>query len=138
MVYLNIFSQLIIATLFGGMVFFPSVVAPVVFRALDEGGARKFLRALFPRYYTFMIGLSVVGAAALGIAMRWPEAGWMVFVALSTLWVRQWLMPRINDARDASLTGDDEASARFKKGHTLSVQINMVQMVGVLVVLALL
>jgi len=131
-------SQVIVATLFGGMVFFPSIVAPVVFRALDEAGARTFLRTLFPRYYAFIIGLSAVATCTLCGTMRWPEAGWMAAVALSTLWVRQVLMPKINDARDASLSGDAEAKTRFDKGHKLSVRINMIQMVGVLVVLALL
>ena len=135
---IDIFAQVLVATLFGGMVFFPSIVAPVVFRALDEAGARAFLRALFPRYYTFIIGLSVLSVGALAGGLRWGEAGWMAAVALSTLWVRQRLMPRINEARDASLTGDARAQTRFDRGHKLSVRINMVQMVGALVVLCLL
>ena len=135
---IDVLSQVLVATLFGGMVFFPSIVAPVVFRALDEAGARAFLRALFPRYYAFIIGLSALWAGTLAGGFRWAECGWLAAVALSTLWVRQVLMPRINDARDASLTGDEDAQKRFDRGHKLSVRINMVQMVGALVVLCLL
>jgi len=131
-------SLLLISTLFGGMVFFPSIVAPVVFRSLDAAGARTFLRALFPRYYAFIIILSVASVVPLAASLRWREGVWMVLVALSTLWVRQVLMPRINDARDASLEGDEEAKERFERGHKLSVRINMVQMVGVLAVICML
>ena len=131
-------SLLLVSTLFGGMVFFPSIVAPVVFRALDAEGARKFLRALFPRYYAFIIMLSAAALIPLALSLRWGEAAWMGSVALSTLWVRQVLMPRINDARDAGLAGDEDATKRFERGHKLSVRINIVQMVGVLVVICLL
>ena len=131
-------SQLFVATLFGGMVFFPSIVAPVVFRALDQASARDFLRTLFPRYYAFIIALSALSTITLACGLRWAEAAWLAGVALSTLWVRQSLMPRINAARDASLAGDADAKKTFDRGHKLSVRINMVQMVGVLVVLGLL
>ncbi|MEC7611573.1 MAG: hypothetical protein VX814_07270, partial [Pseudomonadota bacterium] len=52
-----------------------------------------------------------------------------LLVGVSTLWVRQWLMPRINTARDAQLAGDTEAGRRFDRDHKLSVGINMVQLV---------
>ncbi|MEE3110181.1 MAG: DUF4149 domain-containing protein, partial [Pseudomonadota bacterium] len=35
----------------GGLLFFPAVVAPTVFKSLPEAEAGHFLRALFPRYY---------------------------------------------------------------------------------------
>ncbi|MEM1031206.1 MAG: DUF4149 domain-containing protein [Myxococcota bacterium] len=123
------------ASLFGGMVFFPSVVAPMVFRVLDTDAAGRFLRALFPRYYTFMIATSGLGAAFAGIAGRWRDAVILLLVALSTLAVRQLLVPAINRWRDAGRAGDDAAARRFERGHRLSVGINMIQLVAVLVVL---
>ena len=56
-------------------------------------------------------------------------------VALSTLWVRQSLVPRINDVRDAQLAGDVDTGAKFDRGHRLSVAINMLQLVGLIAIL---
>ena len=56
-------------------------------------------------------------------------------VALSTLWVRQSLVPRINALRDAELGGDDAAGARFARLHRLSVVINMIQLAALLFLL---
>lgn len=124
--------------LLGGMLFFPIVVAPIVFKSLPEAEAGLFLRSMFPRYYLFIIALS-----ALGFVFYQVDAGYdptlpaivCLWVALSTLWVRQSLVPRINDARDAQLAGDDTAGARFDRGHKLSVAINMLQLVGLVAIL---
>ena len=42
-------AQALVLLLLGGMLFFPSVVAPVVFASLPEAQAGAFLRAMFPR-----------------------------------------------------------------------------------------
>ena len=119
----------------GGMVFFASVVAPTVFQTLPPEKAGIFLRALFPKYYlalmggsgfaTFcFIGPSVVSALATGS------------VAISTLWVRQILVPKINRLRDSELGGDAIAGRDFARLHRISVIINLIQFVlltGILV-----
>ncbi|MEO0975349.1 MAG: DUF4149 domain-containing protein [Pseudomonadota bacterium] len=127
-----------LSALFGGMVFFPAVVAPRVFKVLSPASAGEFLRALFPAYYAFMIVSATI--AALGFHARPRIALGLGAVALSTLLVRQLLVPRINAARDAQLAGDTSAAQRFARGHHLSVAINMVQLVfvtGAVVALAL-
>jgi hypothetical protein len=116
----------------GAMLFFPSVVAPVVFTSLPEAQAGAFLRSMFPRYYAFMIALSLI--AALLFLVGSNQSAFLatlvcLFVGVSTLWVRQWLLPRINAARDAQLGGNVEAGRRFDRDHKLSVGINMVQLV---------
>ena len=124
--------------LLGGMLFFPIVVAPVVFTSLPELEAGQFLRSMFPRYYLFMIFFSalafVLYQSAAGSEVN-IAAAVCLLVALSTLWVRQSLVPRINDARDAQLAGDVDAAAKFDRGHKLSVAINMLQLVGLIVIL---
>lgn len=127
-------AEVMTATLFGGMVFFPSVVAPVVFKVLDAEHARAFLRALFPRYYGFII-VTATFAAILWIPVAWLAAGVLLAVAGATLVVRQRLVPQINAWRDAGLAGDAAAMRRFDSGHKLSVRINIVQMLAVLGVL---
>ena len=126
------FANALVLMLLGAMLFFPSVVAPVVFTSLPEAQAGAFLRSMFPRYYAFMIALSLI--AALFFLVVSDESAYQaaivcLFVGVSTLWVRQWLLPRINKARDAQLAGDTEAGRRFDRDHKLSVAINMVQLV---------
>ena len=126
------FANALVLMLLGAMLFFPSVVAPVVFTSLPEAQAGVFLRSMFPRYYAFMIALSLIAALLFLVAndeSAYQAAIVCLFVGLSTLWVRQWLLPRINTARDAQLAGDVEAGRRFDRDHKLSVGMNMVQLV---------
>ena len=131
-------ANAVVLLLLGGMLFFHIVVAPIVFTSLPEVEAGHFLRSMFPRYYLFMITLSALAFAlyqvGVGLVLSVP-ATVCCGVALSTLWVRQSLVPRINDARDAQLAGDATAGTRFDRGHKLSVTINMLQLVGLLVIL---
>ena len=125
-------ANALVLMLLGAMLFFPSVVAPVVFTSLPEAQAGAFLRSMFPRYYAFMIALSLIAAVlflAVSDESAYQAAIVCVFVGVSTLWVRQWLLPRINTARDAQLAGDTEAGRRFDRDHKLSVGINLLQLV---------
>ena len=131
-------ANAVVLLLLGGMLFFPIVVAPIVFTSLPEVEAGHFLRSMFPRYYLFMITLSALAFALyqVGVGLVLSVPATVCFgVALSTLWVRQSLVPRINDARDAQLAGDATAGTRFDRGHKLSVTINMLQLVRLLVIL---
>jgi hypothetical protein len=131
-------ANAVVLLLLGGMLFFPIVVAPIVFTSLPQVEAGHFLRSMFPRYYLFMITLSALAFALyqVGVGLVLSVPATVCFgVALSTLWVRQSLVPRINDARDAQLSGDATAGTRFDRGHKLSVTINMLQLVGLLVIL---
>ena len=125
-------ANALVLMLLGAMLFFPSVVAPVVFTSLSEAQAGAFLRSMFPRYYVFMIALSLIAASLFLVVSdesAYQAAIVCLLVGVSTLWVRQWLLPRINTARDAQLAGDTEAGRRFDRDHKLSVGINMVQLV---------
>ena len=126
------FANALVLMLLGAMMFFPSVVAPVVFTSLPEAQAGAFLRSMFPRYYAFMIALSLISGLLLLVAdggSAYQPAIVCLFVSVSTLWVRQWLLPRINASRDAQLSGDTEAGRRFDRDHKLSVGINLLQLV---------
>ena len=131
-------ANAMVLLLLGGMLFFPVVVAPIVFTSLPEVEAGQFLRSMFPRYYLFMIFFSVLAFGlyqyAAGTTVN-ISATVCLLVALSTLWVRQSLVPRINDARDAQLAGDTDAAAKFDRGHKLSVVINMLQLVALVAIL---
>ncbi len=130
-------SQLVTAALFGSMLFFSFVMAPLIFTQLEEGTAGRFIRAVFPWYYIVLAKLS--GIAAILLFRPAPlEAGIMLGIMSLALFSRQLLMPRINHYRDLGLQGDARAEARFNALHRGSVVINMVQLVGVTLVLILL
>ncbi len=126
-----------LALLIGGMIFFPAVVAPTVFSVLSAEDGGQFLRALFPRYYVFIIIVATLGAIG---AFLLPHHGIAVLIfaltALSTLWVLRALVPRLNAWRDLDLAGDQAAGSKFKIGHRMSVLINMAQL-GSLIALAI-
>ena len=50
----------------GVIIFFSAIIAPTVFKTLDEKSAGVFLRAFFPKYYLFAI---VIGLLALALIM---------------------------------------------------------------------
>lgn len=123
------------ATLFGAMVFFSAVIAPLVFTKLDGPIAGGFIRQLFPWYYLVIIILAALAALAL-LPNRPLDGAWMAGVVAAGIVSRQVLMPRINRVRDAVLAGEHARERTFSRLHRLSVWINIVQMGIVGVVLA--
>ena len=108
-------------------------VAPTVFQALPIAEAGLFLRTLFPRYYlALIVGSGLAGGLWMSSA---PMAAVCWLIALSTLWVRQSLVPHINQLRDAELAGDAAAGKRFATLHRVSVIINMVQLLALVFLL---
>ena len=124
----------LIAATLGAMLFFAIGVAPTVFQALPIEQAGTFLRRLFPRYYLALI----IGSGLAGVL--WVQSapwagGTCLVIALSTIWVRQYLVPHINALRDAELGGDDSAGVEFARLHRFSVAINMIQLAALLFLL---
>ena len=106
------------ALLFGGMTFYSFAFAAFLFKALPAKTAGEALRRAFPWFYAFVIATSAVAAL-----LWWPRdavfAAVMAAVAVTTVPVRQILMPAINRATDAGLR------QRFKWLHGLSVVITL-------------
>ena len=130
-----ILALLLSGGLFGSMLFFALVTAPTIFKALPEDQAGRFLRALFPRYYTWGMAVSFLAAVACAFLDR-SDLILMALVFVLFLLARQILMPKINSSRDAALAGDKQAAKRFLRLHGLSVLINLVQMIILLAVFA--
>jgi hypothetical protein len=134
---LSVLGAVLTAAVFGGMVFFAAVYAPLVFTKLPAATAGAFIRAVFPVYYKVMGAAAIVAGLLLlpsadGVVMAVTGAGFVVVMLV--------LMPRINAARDASLAdgGPEHGPAqarRFARLHRLSVVINFVQMLAVLTIL---
>ncbi len=106
------------ALLFGGMTLYSFGFAAFLFKALPAKTAGEALRRAFPWFYTFVITTSA--AAAL---LWWPRdavfAAVMAAVAVTTVPVRQLLMPAINRATDAGMR------QRFQWLHGLSVVVTL-------------
>ncbi|MBY0412025.1 MAG: DUF4149 domain-containing protein [Burkholderiaceae bacterium] len=102
------------ALLFGGMTLYSFGFAAFLFTALPAATAGAVLRRAFPWFYAFVI--VTAGAAAL---LWWPANARfsvaMAAVALTTVPLRQLIMPAINRATDAG------QRQRFKWLHSLSV-----------------
>ncbi len=123
------FALYVVAATLGAMLFFAVGVAPTVFQALPIVEAGLFLRTLFPRYYlALIVGSGLAGGLWISSAPLAAAVCWLI--ALSTLWIRQSLVPRINQLRDAELAGDAAAGTRFATLHRVSVIINMVQLLA--------
>jgi hypothetical protein len=121
----------------GSILFFSFVVAPIIFTVLGPEAGGKFVRALFPRYYSWG---AIAGAIALpayvAVPLCYPEyRGPMVGVqalillgcTLAMLYAGNSLTPAINAARDAGPAGEE----RFRRLHGRSVRLNaLVLLIG--------
>ena len=115
----------------GVIIFFSAVVAPTVFKSLEEREAGVFLRAFFPKYYIFGI---VLGIASVIILMIIPISVILTYaIAAMTLLtiLGRMSIPVINNARDS---GDE---AGFKKYHLISVMMNVLTLIIGLAILAI-
>jgi len=129
MIMVALIALFAMALLLGGMVFFSAVVAPLVFMRLPADHAGRFIRALFPFYYLFVLVSAALGTCA----MVWVDPTAAVVLAaitLITLWLRQGLMVRINRLSDALRAGETAARRRFDRAHRLSVLVNMAQILA--------
>jgi len=111
------------ALLFGGMTLYSFGFAAFLFTALPAKTAGETLRRAFPWFYAF-----VIVTAALAALLWWPRdavfSAVMAAVAVTTVPVRQILMPAINRATDAGLR------QRFKWLHGLSVVVTLGHIAG--------
>lgn len=123
----------IVAFVFGAMLFFAAVVTPVLFRKLSREAAGEALRRLFPAYY-LVLGCAAATAAVLysiDVSPASLNANLLAAVAAGFFLGRFVLLPRINKIRPAP----GETSAEFKRLHRVSVIINLVQILVVLFLL---
>ena len=119
----------LLGALIGSMLFFAVTVAPTVFRALSAEQGGKFLRRFFPQYYLWGIALGILCTLAALLSGSAVVTGLCVLVTALFVYARQWLMPRINRARDRELDGETAAGDAFKRLHLQSVLVNLLQLV---------
>ena len=124
---------LIVAFVFGAMLFFAAVVTPTLFRRLGREAAGETLRPLFPVYYMVLGCASALAAILYSVDVSFASlnANLLAAVAAGFFLARFVLLPRISAARPPP----GSTSPEFKRLHRLSVVINLVQFLLVLYVL---
>ena len=108
----------------GVIVFFSAIIAPTVFKTLDEKSAGVFLRAFFPKYYLFAI---VIGLAALALIMIFDiKVSNILYIAIVSMTIlsiiSRFMIPMINNARDMG----EKGKQKFNRLHMLSVSLNVI------------
>ena len=111
----------------GVIVFFSAIIAPTVFKTLDEKSAGVFLRAFFPKYYLFAI---VIGLASLALIMIFNiEMSNILYIAIVSMTIlsiiSRFMIPIINNARDMG----EKGKQKFNRLHALSVSLNVITLV---------
>ena len=116
--------------IFGIMLFFSFVVAPVTFTALNEENARKFIRKIFPYYYNVNLAISSF-VLIFFIFLKIFSLDFYLILSVAVLFAVSnfVLMPLINKFRD------EKQDKKFKQSHFVSVMINFVQIILLVIVL---
>jgi len=123
-------SIYLVSIIFGIMIFFSFVIAPVVFTTLNEENARKFIRRIFPFYYNVNLGFSLI-VVFLFIYLGNFKFDFYLILAVAILFAVSnfILMPLINKFRD------ENNNIKFKYSHLISVIFNFIQMLFLVVIL---
>ena len=122
--------QNILAISLGTMIFFSFVLAPMIFKILDAENAGKFVRKIFPYYYSVnLIFLTIATVIFFFISSLGIDFYITLALALSFIFAQFLLMPLINKLKD------NNQEKKFKYARGLSVLINFVQMIGLIYLL---
>ena len=123
---------IIISIWSGTIIFFSAVVAPTVFKSLDEREAGVFLRAFFPKYYIFGIVLGVVSIIYLLFSPLHSHLLYSIIAMTVLTILGRMSIPIINKARD---TNNEQA---FKRYHLISVMMNVLTLIIGIIILGML
>lgn len=120
---------LVTALLFGGMTLYSFGFAAFLFKALPAPSAGATLRLAFPWFYLFVVATAAV-AALLWWSHDTMAATVMAAVALTTIPVRQLLMPAINLAT----VSDDRLRFKWLHGASVLVTLSHIALTGCILV----
>ena len=126
---------LIFGMLLGFMIFFPIVVAPSIFKNLNEKQSSLFLRSFFPKYYLFGIIISLIGIIVSYLESDLIIISSFIFIFVGFLFSRQYLTPLINKAKDEINKSDNLSKVKFERLHRFSVIINILQIFVCIIIL---
>ena len=123
-------STYMVSMVLGIMLFFSFVVAPVTFTVLDEENSRKFIRKIFPYYYTANLLISFLVLIFFVIQRTFSLNFYLILtVAILFALSNYILMPLINKYKD------ENQDKKFRYSHFISVVINFIQMIFLVIIL---
>ncbi len=123
-------STYMVSMVLGIMLFFSFVVAPITFTVLDEENSRKFIRKIFPYYYTVSLLISFLVLIFFVIQKTFSLNFYLILtVAILFALSNYILMPLINKYKD------ENQDKKFKYSHFISVVINLIQMIFLVIFL---
>jgi len=132
-IFLKMISQIstyMVSMVLGIMLFFSFVVAPITFTVLDEENSRKFIRKIFPYYYTVSLLISFLVLIFFVIQKTFSLNFYLILtVAILFALSNYILMPLINKYKD------ENQDKKFKYSHFISVVINFIQMIFLVIFL---
>ena len=132
-IFLKMISQIstyMVSMVLGIMLFFSFVVAPVTFTVLDEESSRKFIRKIFPYYYTVNLIVSFLILIFFVIQKSFSLNFYLILAVVILFTLSSYiLMPLINKYRD------ENQDKKFKYSHFISVVINFIQMIFLVIIL---
>ena len=111
------------------MLFYSIVIAANVHKTLDKDNAGKLLRVLFPSYFLTTAILSLIALIFSIIEKSFINTILLFLILLGSIVSRQYLVPKINAERDLQISGNISSKKNFAKLHTLSVSINLLQII---------
>lgn len=126
---------LITGMILGFMIFFPIVVAPSVFKNLNEKQSSIFLRSFFPKYYLFGIIITTIGIFISALEKDFKIIFCFSLIFIGFFFSRQYLTPLINKAKDKIIKSDELSKVKFERLHRFSVIINILQIIICIIVL---
>ena len=123
-------SAYMVSMVLGIMLFFSFVVAPVTFTVLDEESSRKFIRKIFPYYYTVNLTVSFL-ILIFFVTQKTFSLNFYLILTVAILFAlsNYVLMPLINKYKD------ENQDKKFKYSHFISVMINFIQMIFLVIIL---
>ena len=127
----------------GAIVFFSFFTAPVVFKNLDRPTAGNLVGIIFPRYY--FLGYVCCGLLLLTYLLGAPavshwKAGLILVMVLGTFSAGMLVQPKARNLKmkikETTSEGDRQSlEVRFRKLHSLSVQLNSIVLLAGLALL---
>ena len=110
----------------GSIIFFSAIIAPTIFKSVDEKNAGLFLRAFFPKYYYFGVIMGLFSVLILILSNLISALNYQLILMLVSMIILSIislkLIPLINNARDMG----EEGKTTFDRLHLVSVVINVI------------
>ena len=110
----SLFSGIVI----GVILFQTGIIAPIVFRTLNENDAGIFLRTIFPKFFIFLSGLNLINFT-FAVIDRQVAIAIIAGVSSVLMIIAYLFIPATNRSRDEGL------EQRFKRLHSLSVLLTV-------------